>query len=150
MALSIPRTILLETLDRLKAGGAVGQERMVAWLGRNTASADAQVRQAYEPIQICKKDRFIIPPEGMSALMAKLGETRSGVVAQIHTHPGRAFHSEADAAWAIVRHLGAYSLVLPQFAATTNADSFLDQVKTYQLISEGNWHLISNDHVVVE
>lgn len=142
--LILPQPILVDTLARLRAGGDLGQERMVAWLGRDAASGGFKVRDAYEPDQLCRRDQFYIPPSSMSALMHTLGRTRSRILAQIHTHPGRAFHSEADAAWAIIRHQGALSLVLPRFAATTTLASFLDEVMTYECTREGEWVLVPN------
>jgi len=61
------------------------------------------------------------------------------VASQVHTHPGEAFHSRADDQWAIVRHRGALSVVLPQFAATTTPDSFLLEAAVYQLNSSNAW-----------
>lgn len=142
--LVIARPQLEETLLKLRAGGMRGEERMIAWLGKDTLTGEAKVREAYEPEQVCKKDQFYIPPAAMTALMQTLGRTRSKILAQIHTHPGTAFHSEADDAWAIIRHVGALSLVLPHFAKTTTTDNFLKQVKTYALSAESEWQLIPN------
>jgi hypothetical protein len=71
--------------------------------------------------------------------MDHLRSTRRRIVAQIHTHPGRAFHSEVDAEWAIVRHVGALSLVLPRFAVSTTPENFLDEVMTYEYSPAGDW-----------
>lgn len=148
--LVIPSTVLEDTLRRLKAGGVAGEERMIAWLGRDAGTGAGRVRDAYEPEQHCRRDQFYIPPASMVALMLTLGRTRSKIVAQIHTHPGKAYHSEADAAWAIIRHRGALSLVLPQFATTTTVSSFLDEVKTYERAADGEWVLVSNACLEIE
>jgi len=140
--LVIARAILEDTLARLQTGGALGQERMIAWLGRDTPTGGGKVRELYEPEQMCKKDQFYLPPSSMRALMQTLAQKRSKILAQIHTHPGRAFHSEADDAWAIIRHRGALSLVLPYFAESTTIETFLADVVTYECSADGRWDLV--------
>lgn len=139
-----------ETLFRLRKGGERGEERMLVWLGRNGAGGKRQVREIFEPDQICRKDQFYLPPESMSSLMAVLRSTRSRILAQIHTHPGAAFHSEADDAWAIIRHVGALSLVLPRFAAGTTVSSFLTDVMAYEFSSSGEWQHVNSSCVEID
>ena len=66
------------------------------------------------------------------------------VAAQIHSHPHEAFHSEADDTWAIVRHEGAFSLVVPRFAADTTLDNFLDHTKVFQFSQRSTWDEVPN------
>ncbi len=133
--------VISDTLEILRAGGRRGEERVVLWLAKAGARTPTEVVEVYEPDQIAEVDSFTLPPESMRALMAHLGSTRRRIVAQIHTHPGRAYHSEADAAWAIVRHVGALSLVLPTFARVTTLRNFLEQVKVYEMSSAEKWDL---------
>lgn len=143
--LSISPELLERTLVILKAGRLRHEERMAAWIGKGSATGRSVVRDVYEPEQVCRKDRFHLPPESMTSLMRELGRTRSGILAQIHTHPGRAFHSRADAAWAIIRHVGALSLVLPNFAGTTTVGNFLEQVMVYEYSPSAEWILVPTD-----
>ena len=66
------------------------------------------------------------------------------IAAQVHTHPFEAFHSEADDRWAIVRHVGAVSLVVPYFATTTTPDNFLDQIALFSLDANNQWIEVPN------
>jgi hypothetical protein len=75
----------------------------------------------------------------MTALMAHLRARKLGLAAQVHSHPGRAFHSEADDAWASVRHEGALSVVVPNFAAGVNVGNFLQSVATFRLSPDDRW-----------
>jgi hypothetical protein len=93
----------------------------------------------YEPEQVVNVDYFRIPPTSMRALMDHLRSTRRRIAAQIHTHPGRAYHSDVDAKWAIIRHVGALSLVLPRFAIATTPENFLNEVMTYEYSPDGDW-----------
>jgi len=133
--------VISDTLDILRTGGRRGEERVALWLAKAGARTPAEVVEVYEPEQIAEVDFFNLPHESMRALLSHLSSTRRRIVAQIHTHPGRAFHSGADAAWAIVRHVGALSLVLPTFARTTTLPKFLQQVKIYELSPAGEWDL---------
>lgn len=140
----LPTSLLTETLERLRAGGRQGHERVVLWLSPVSGGNPAKVTEVYEPQQETAVDYFHLPSSSLKALMARLRAGRLKVAAQIHTHPGEAFHSKADARWAIVRHVGALSLVLPRFAASTTPATFHDEVKTYQLSEAGEWELIPN------
>jgi proteasome lid subunit RPN8/RPN11 len=138
-AIVLPPALLRETIDILRRGGLRQEERVALWLSTAAQRSPAPIVEVYEPAQIAAIDYFRLPPDSMRALMYHLRSTRRRIVAQIHTHPGRAFHSEVDAEWAIVRHVGALSLVLPRFAATTTAETFLDEVMTYAYTPEGEW-----------
>lgn len=138
-AIILPPALLRETIDMLRRGGLRQEERVALWLSTAAQRSPAPIVEVYEPDQIAAIDYFRLPSESMRALMGHLKATRRRIVAQIHTHPGRAFHSEVDAEWAIVRHVGALSLVLPRFADTTTVETFLDEVITYAYTPEGEW-----------
>lgn len=142
--LVLPIPMLEETLGLLRDGGRLRNERVALWLAPATATGAATLKEVYEPYQEAARDYFHLPPESLRALMARLKAGRLKVAAQIHTHPNEAFHSKADARWAIVRHVGALSLVLPRFAATTTVATFVEEVKTYELSETGEWTLTPN------
>lgn len=138
------RKVLQKTIAVLRRGGERGEERVALWLSASAARTPAAIVEVYEPDQIADVDYFRLPPISMRSLMDHLKATRRRIAAQIHTHPGRAFHSEVDAEWAIVRHVGALSLVLPRFAATTTTENFLEEVMAYEFSREGDWNLRPN------
>jgi hypothetical protein len=142
--LVLPAPILNETLTLLREGGRLHAERVALWLAPAAGVGADSVKEVYEPHQETARDFFHLPPESLQALMARLKAGRLKVAAQIHTHPAEAFHSKADAKWAIVRHTGALSLVLPRFAATTTVANFRDEVKTYAHSETGEWLLTPN------
>jgi hypothetical protein len=141
---SCSRETLASTLAILRHGGQRGEERVALWLSSAAPRAPAPILEVYEPSQTAKADRFYLPTSSMRVLLAHLRVSRLRIVAQIHTHPGRAFHSDIDAEWAIIRHCGALSLVLPNFAATTTPENFLSQVATYERSESGEWERRSN------
>jgi len=139
MAVVCSAAVLAETLDRLRVGGGRGEERAVLWLAHSASASPTPVLQVYEPEQAAAEDYFHFRPASMRTLMGHLRAHRLKVVAQVHTHPDRAFHSEADDKWAVVRHRGALSLVLPRFAATATPDNFLEKAMVYELSDAGLW-----------
>lgn len=140
--------IIEESIAVLRKGMVRGEERVILWLGRDQPNA-YRIAEIYEPEQVTDVDYFRIPPESMRALMSHLRKNRLKIIAQLHTHPGRAFHSLADDRWAIIRHVGALSLVLPYFAAKTTPKNFLDEVMTYELSPVNEWLHVDNRGIEV-
>jgi len=128
--IEISAEIVRETVDLLRASPT--KERVVLWLGQREGGL-VRVHEVHLPIQETEADYFRIPPDGMSALFAYLRPRRWMIAAQVHTHPGTAFHSEADDRWAIVRHEGSLSLVVPWFCQSTTEATFVRDALVYQL-----------------
>lgn len=126
------------TLDFLKQAGAQHVECVVLWLAKNQGGA-LEIQTIYRPQQVAEMDFFRVPPESMMELMTYLRQSRLMVAAQVHTHPGRAFHSLADDTWAIIRHVGGLSLVVPTFASTTSVESFVKDTVVFRLSECNNW-----------
>ena len=103
------------TLEHLRAAGKKRSECVVLWLGRRLGDKIV-VEKVWRPRQLAGAGFFEIPPQSMAELFAELRQSRSMIAAQVHSHPREAFHSAADDTWAIIRHEGALSLVLPYFA----------------------------------
>lgn len=124
-------------------GEAHNRECVLLWLGRREDGVQ-RVCEIYRPIQNASADYFEIPRTGMAELMQRLRQRGLYVVSQVHTHPEEAFHSPADDRWAIVRHDGALSIVLPRFASTTTVQNFLEIAAVYQLNISNEWTLIQS------
>ena len=138
MILTCPPTVIEATLTQLRGAGVCGCECVVLWLGQRR-KREIVVEKAYPPLHHAKADMFRIPREGMAALYAELRCNRHMVAAQVHSHPREAFHSEADNHWAILRHEGALSLVVPYFGAHTNLENFLEQTKVFRFSEAAEW-----------
>lgn len=136
--LTVGRNMVMHTICRIRQRGERGAEGVMLWLGRRTAF-DSEVLEAYEPLYRSRADQFYVPPEGMAALMDRISATGSAVVAQVHSHPELAFHSRADERWALVKHVGAYSIVLPWFGASTTPENFWHEATVFVMQSSGQW-----------
>lgn len=133
-----PQSVVDQTVSSLRADGEHERESVMLWLGKRTGD-HITVTEAFRPEQTASSHRFWIPEPAMDALRAHLGRDRLMIAAQVHSHPEEAFHSEADDVWAIVRHEGALSLVVPDFAAGTSASRFLETTKLFRHSATNEW-----------
>jgi proteasome lid subunit RPN8/RPN11 len=137
--LRCPAGLVEQTLESLRAAGQRGTEGVVLWLAQRPLVDGAVIFEAFVPEYTARADVFRIPPSAMTALMAHLRTQKLALAAQVHSHPELAFHSQADDAWAIVRHEGALSIVVPHFAQGVTADNFLAKTATFRLSAEDRW-----------
>ena len=75
--------------------------------------------------------------------MQELAAGGEKLLAQLHTHPGPAFHSEADDRLALPRHTGAISIVVPHFGQGWEGD--LRDVSVNRHLGQGAWQELSRD-----
>ena len=131
-----------ETISLLRQAGS--RECVLLWLGRREAGVQ-RIVDVYRPQQNSAIDYFEIPRQGMAALMDRLRTQGLYVVSQVHTHPAQAFHSPTDDRWAIVRHIGALSIVLPFFAESATPENFLQQAAVYELDPSNAWNEVPSE-----
>lgn len=141
--LSITPALIEQTITILQEGGKKSCETVVFWLGKGST-----VDEVYRPDQKVKVDQFYLSNASMRSLMDYLKRDRRRILAQVHSHPGEAFHSKADDEWAVIRHLGALSLVLPTFAHATTLNNFFDQAATFSLSADDKWLEVPTGNVI--
>jgi len=135
--LHVPASVVEQTLTLLCQAGARDCEGVVLWLAPQ--ASPIAVAEAYWPQQIASRVSFRIPPAGLSALLQHVAATGQMVAAQVHSHPGRAFHSRADDEMAVVRHIGALSLVVPGFARPVTVNTFTARTAVFELTADNRW-----------
>jgi proteasome lid subunit RPN8/RPN11 len=143
---TITPLLVEQTILALQASGRRRQEGVVLWLGHRSEKYD-NIVEVFEPMHRADVDYFHIPPQGMNQLLQHLGTTGTAIVAQVHSHPGRAFHSRADDEWAIVRHVGALSIVLPQFASSVTLENFKELGAFFRLSAANVWQPVSDGNL---
>lgn len=139
---------IARTLALLKEAGERHVECVVLWLA-NKRNGVFNVESVYRPQHVADFDYFHIPQDSVSELLTYLRRNRLMVAAQVHTHPGCAFHSQADDTWAIIRHIGGLSLVLPNFASTTSPDNFVRNSSVFRLSERNHWDEIPTKEVAL-
>jgi hypothetical protein len=106
------------TLGTLQKYGAKGLEGLVLWLGEIEGNA-AHVSRAMVPEQrsISRESGvgYFVEGDTLFQLNRALAQTGLRLIAQVHSHPNEAYHSEADDQYAIVTAEGGLSFVVPNF-----------------------------------
>lgn len=139
---AVERAVIQGTLRTLQEFGDRGLEGLVLWLGEIEPGI-ARIIQAYVPVQhpITSETGlgYFVSGETLFELNRSLETTGLRLIAQVHSHPEEAYHSDADDRYAIVTADGGLSLVVPNFGhASADPSSWA----VYRL-SQGNWRELS-------
>jgi hypothetical protein len=138
-SVSVPWEAVEVAHAHLRQVGVDGAEGLALWVGIRDGNT-AVVRETLIPTQTAH-----VTPSGVAVSVDAAELRRIGVwlydrdfqlLAQIHSHPRSAYHSETDDDFAVVSTVGALSLVVPDFAR----DSFsLERCAAYRLSVQGHW-----------
>jgi Prokaryotic homologs of the JAB domain len=143
---TLDRVVIHTTLQTLKKFGARGEEGLVLWLGR-IEPGHARVSQVYVPHQSSISDEngmgYFVSGETLFELNKTLAESGLRLIAQVHSHPGEAYHSHADDRYAIVTVEGGLSIVVPDFG---DAPAEPAAWAVYRL-SSGKWRELGTDEI---
>lgn len=135
----VPAQCVQETHEHLRSVGSRGLEGLALWAGRRTDES-FHVEQAIIPLQ--RGVRSVngvyveIGPQELHRMNVWLFERKLSLIAQIHSHPTEAYHSDTDDAYALVTKAGAISIVVPDFARQTFS---LTSCATFRLSDKGRW-----------
>lgn len=118
-SVSLPVSVAKRTHGHLYATGMRGLEGMALWVGAQNGTR-FQITDVIVPEQqgIRSDHGLAVMVPGVELQRINLYLYRNGLrlIAQIHSHPTEAYHSEMDDEYAIATALGAFSLVVPDFA----------------------------------
>ena len=140
----IPGGMVEASADALRSLSDGVRESVVLWIGIGGPDK-AFVQRLLVPHQLASPKHFEVPREERVRIIRELGVSGEKVLAQLHTHPGRAFHSRADDRLALPRHTGAISIVVPDFAADWDGD--LNQTSVNSHLGKGVWSELSPEAV---
>ena len=144
--LSVGKDVVETTFRTLHDCGVGRFECVVYWTG---PADDSSVDGVEHPMHKRSPFGYEIDDSWLTEFWKKLATTRRSVKAQVHTHPGRAFHSATDDEWPIVSQPGFLSLVIPRFAA---GERSLEHAWIGQLGVDGEWREVpaARDVLVLE
>lgn len=146
MPLRIPRSVFEQTFARLRACGDGRRECQVLWVG--SWERPDRVDRLVHPRHSASTMGFQLEEAWLNRFWMELAERGEGVRAQIHTHPGAAYHSATDDAFPILSVPGFLSLVIPRFAQ--GAVGF-DAAFLAQLGTDGAWRQVAiHEYLEVE
>jgi proteasome lid subunit RPN8/RPN11 len=110
--------VTADILDDLMAA-LIRSERQrhegIAYLLGRTDGAVTLAVAVFAPDALTTPGSFHVPTRAMVSCMQAAARFELQVVAQVHTHPGQAYHSDGDVEGAKIRYPGYASLVLPDY-----------------------------------
>jgi hypothetical protein len=134
---------IVETNEILRKFGKSGYEGLVLWLGK-VEGGKILVEKIITPPQTSIRSLegvgYRVSGETLFKLNLYMNESGLRLIAQIHSHPSAAYHSDADDKYAVATRQGSFSLVVPNFAA---GPASLNQWAIYQLKGK-KWKEVSN------
>jgi hypothetical protein len=120
-------------------------EGIVYLLGRTDGAVTLAVA-VFAPDAQTTPGSFHVPTRAMVSCMQAAARLELQLVAQVHTHPGQAYHSDGDVEGAKIRYPGYTSLVLPDYGrhlpSLAGAAAYLWQ-KPY------GWIELSDDDIII-
>jgi hypothetical protein len=118
-SIHVPLQAIDATMDFLRHRGTMGLEAFSLWAGRadgNVFSVLANIIPAQEGHTSEEGICVSVGPEELHRLNVWLYENKMTLIAQIHSHPTEAYHSETDDEYPIATTVGCISIVIPNFA----------------------------------
>lgn len=112
----IHRRVLGETEWYLRKAGDLHNECSVFWGGVGTGKM-AEVRSVYFPLQTATSVSVQVHPDGVHKMYDLLDQRNEILLAQVHSHPGTAFHSGTDDLFPATFLVGFLSIVVPNFCS---------------------------------
>lgn len=146
MRVRVPRHVLEDTKRALSDFGTRGYEGFVLWVGRMAGDVASVVDILVPPQEPLRDERgvgYFVDGRVLLAVNQFLHARRLRLIAQVHSHPGEAYHSAADDRYAVVTREGGLSIVVPDFA---RGPASLGAWAVYRL-TRGTWQRLSDREV---
>jgi hypothetical protein len=129
----LPSGLLIETFQALRRCGEGRFECVAYWTG---PSSNLEVDGIEHPVHLRSPFGYDVDTDWLTEFWKRLFQLRRCVKAQVHTHPGQAFHSPTDNEFPIVSQPGFISVVIPWFA---QGEETLDGAWVGRLRPDGEW-----------
>jgi hypothetical protein len=142
--LRLRRKLLEQTFSHLRACGAGRRECIAYWLGPR--STRGEVTEVVHPRHAATATSYDVDGTWLNELWLRLAHDELELRAQVHTHPGAAFHSSRDDNMAAIQLAGFCSLVIPGFARGRIS---LDGAHLVWRDVNGAWQRASTDGIEV-
>jgi hypothetical protein len=136
--LRLTRDIVRKTFCTLRECGFGECECAVYWTGPlGQDSIDGFEHPAHKR----SPSGYDVDDNWLTEFWKHLAASKRSVKAQVHTHPGQAFHSSTDDKWPIVSQAGFVSIVIPDFAT---GEPSLDRAWVGRLQADGTWRRLGS------
>jgi proteasome lid subunit RPN8/RPN11 len=131
-------TALLRSLQQRHEG--------IAYLLGRTDGAVTLAVAVFVPEALTTGGSFHVAPRAMVSCVQAAARFELQVVAQVHTHPGQAYHSDGDVEGAKIRYPGYASLVLPEYGRHLPS---LAGAAAYLWQKPHGWIELSDDDIII-
>lgn len=137
--LIIPFECIEVVYTHLRRAGNQRVEGVALFAGKETGD-DFHVENTVVPKQQAMRLEsgllYAVGSDELHRLNVWLYENKKSLIAQIHSHPTEAYHSDTDDAFPIVATVGGFSIVVPDFAM---GPIDIDLWAVYRLSSKSIW-----------
>jgi proteasome lid subunit RPN8/RPN11 len=141
----VPTAVLRQTQQYIEKHGERGHEAYVFWAG-GVAGDEAYVMSCVYPTANARHGGVKVPLDKMTEINRELYDRDQLILAQVHSHPGIARHSDVDEEKAVSFHEGFVSIVVPDFGETPVYD--LRDCGVYTYTQDEKWRLLDEDEIV--
>lgn len=143
----VSKACLDATYRLLRRAGRGGYEGVVLWPGRRDGPR-ISIEEALVPRQTVFRSEYglgyRVDEDELARIADHLADNQLVLPAQVHSHPGEAYHSEADDTDPIVATLGGLSIVVPDFASGPPVPAAW---AVYRLFPAEGWVELTSDEV---
>jgi len=122
-----------------------GHEGIVYLLGKTDGSVTLAVT-ALKPESKTTPGSFFVESRAMARCVRIAAELGLQIVAQVHTHPRHAYHSDGDIEGAHIRYAGYASIVLPNYGQYLPD---FDAAAVYLLSKTDTWIELSPNEIII-
>jgi hypothetical protein len=144
MKLVVEEGVLRHTFLELRKCGQGRTECVVYWTSR--VESQDRVDEVLHPAHRSTRGSYELDDRWLTNTSFELMRRQRSIRAQVHTHPGDAFHSPTDDHYPVIAVPGFLSLVIPRFGsgAITLAGAYLGEMQ-----ADGSWKSQHIDDILV-
>jgi len=135
----IPLSCINEAYSHLRECGLKGFEGVALFAGTkedNFFDIKTTIIPAQKLYKIESGLLYSVDGDELYKMNMWLYTNKQNLIAQIHSHPGRAYHSETDDQFPIVTVMGGISIVVPDFASRAFS---IEDWAAYRLVGQQQW-----------
>ena len=149
VAIVVPAGVLEETQAFLAECGREHYEGVVLWVGVVDLEDRGSIVRELIPRQYGYRSpeggvAVQVPDDEIAAILTAL-PPRLLILCRVHSHPHRAYHSETDDLNRLLSHVGAISIVVPDFA---RSPIVLSECSINELDEAHRWRELDADEVL--
>lgn len=139
--IKLPMVCIETAYDHIRQAGSQRLEGVVLFAGHyNSVEKVFHVLETIVPEQVSVNiDQgllYAVDGDELHRINVHLHSTKQTLVAQLHSHPSKAYHSSTDDAFPIITKVGGFSIVVPNFGME---EFSLDKWAVYRLNANGSW-----------